>query len=299
MTAFPADLAAHLATGVTTLCRCWSVVRRDGTVFGFTDHDRPLAFDGLDFRPDSGMSAAAIQSGTGLSVDNSEAVGVLSDATLTEADILAGRFDGAAVTAWLVNWAEVAQRVVLFRGELGELQRGSGAFQAELRGLSEALNQPMGRVYQTPCSAVLGDAACGVDLTAPGYATERAVEVVEDGKWFRFAVFDGFADRWFEKGRLVVLSGPAQGLSAVVKNDRLSAGARVIETWEAVPAKVSAGDVVRIEAGCDKRADTCRAKFDNFLNFRGFPHIPGEDWLMSYPTSDRPNDGGSRNGWAQ
>ncbi len=296
MTAIPADLAAHLATGVTTVCRCWSVVRTDGVVFGFTDHDRGLVFDNIAFRPDSGMSAAAIQAGTGLSVDNSEAVGVLSDATLTEADILAGRFDGAAVTAWLVNWAEVAQRVVLFRGELGELRRGSGAFQAELRGLSEALNRPMGRVYQSACSAVLGDAACGFDLDASGYATERAVEVVEDRKRFRFAALDGFADRWFEKGRLEVLSGAAKGLAAVVKNDRLSSEGRMIECWEAIPAEVLPGDMVRIEAGCDKRAGTCRAKFDNFLNFRGFPHIPGEDWLMSYPTSDSPNDGGSRHG---
>ncbi|MDF0600935.1 DUF2163 domain-containing protein [Psychromarinibacter sp. C21-152] len=290
------DLQAHLARGATTVCRCWSVARADGAVFGFTDHDAGLAFGGLSFAPDSGLSAAAIQAGTGLSVDNSEAVGVLSAEAVTEADIVAGRFDGAVVTAWLVNWRDVAQRVVLFRGTLGEVTRGGGAFRAELRSLAEGLNQPLGRVYQSPCSAVLGDAACGVDLDQPGYAAEVAAEQVQDRKVFRFAALDGFDDRWFEKGALRVLSGAAAGLVAVVKNDRLTGDGREIETWAALEAPVAPGDMLRIEAGCDKRAETCRLKFGNFLNFRGFPHVPGEDWLMSYPVSGASNSGGSREG---
>lgn len=290
------ELKAHLESGVTTVCRAWTVRRRDGTMFGFTDHDVGLAFNGIAFKPESGMSAAAIQQGTGLSVDNTEAVGVLSDSAVTEADILAGRFDGAEVTSWLVNWRDVAQRVVLFRGSLGEVKRGAGAFQAELRGLAEALNQPTGRVYQSPCAAVLGDGECRFDLGQPGYAAEVAVEVVEGRKQFTFAALDGFADRWFEKGRLTVLDGAAEGLVALVKNDRLAADGRRVEIWEALGAPIAPGDMLRVEAGCDKRAETCRLKFDNFLNFRGFPHIPGEDWLMAYPTSGQPNTGGSREG---
>ncbi|MDP4989929.1 MAG: DUF2163 domain-containing protein, partial [Marivita lacus] len=126
-----------MGTGVTTVARVWEVRCRDGRRFGFTDHDLDLSFDGLVFRADTGMSAAAVQQGTGLSVDNTEAVGALSDASVTEADIAAGRFDGAEVTAWLVNWADVTARKVLFRGSLGEITRNGGAFTAELRGLTE------------------------------------------------------------------------------------------------------------------------------------------------------------------
>lgn len=290
-------LAAHLDSGVTTLCRCWAVVRRDGAAFGFTDHDGGVAFDGMDFAPDSGMSAAAIQTGTGLAVDNSEAVGVLSDAAITEADIAAGRFDGAEVTAWLVNWRAPDQRLLLFRGSLGEVTRGAGAFQAELRSLAEGLNQPLGRVYQAPCSAVLGDGECRFDTGATGYAAEIAVESVAERKLFDFAAgLDGFDDRWFEKGRLTVLTGAAAGLVATVKNDRLRSAGRQVEIWQALGAEIAPGDRIRIEAGCDKRAETCRLKFSNFNNFRGFPHIPGEDWMMRYPVSDGTNDGGSLGG---
>jgi uncharacterized phage protein (TIGR02218 family) len=287
------SLEAHLAAGVTTVCRCWLVERRDGMRLGFTDHDRDLAFEGVLFRAGTGLSARALSQTTGLAIDNAEAMGALSDAAVTEADIAAGRFDGAAVTAWLVNWADVAERALEFRGAIGEVVRAGGAFRAELRGLAELLGQPRGRVFQRPCSALLGDAACGVDLAAAGYRAERAVEGVEDGRLFRWAAFAGFDDRWFEAGRFTVLTGAAAGLVAAVKGDRLSAAGRVVELWEGLRAPVRPGDVVRLEAGCDKRPDTCRLKFGNFVNFRGFPHIPGEDWLTAYPVAAGRNDGGS------
>jgi len=283
----------HLALGTTTVCRAWAVTRRDGTVMGFTDHDRDLSFDAITFRASTGVTAKALQQSTGLSVDNSEAVGALTSAALTETDILAGRYDGAGVQVWLVNWADVAARKLQFRGSLGEIERSGGGFRAELRGLAEVLNQPQGLVYQKTCSAVLGDGRCRFDLDALGYSDERPAEGVSDRRHFQFSGFAGFDDRWFEGGRLLVLTGAATGLVGVVKNDRLSAAGRSIELWQSLGAEILTGDVLRFEAGCDKRADTCRLKFNNFSNFRGFPDIPGEDWLMSYPTRAGLNDGGS------
>ena len=173
-----AGIDEHLATGETSVCRAWAVVRPDGQVFGFTDHDTDLEFDGIVFLASSGVTAKALQQSSGLAVDNSEAMGALSHMSLTEADILAGRYDGAEVRAWLVNWANVSERRLQFRGSLGEIERSGGGFRAELRGLAEALNQPRGRVYQKPCSAVLGDDFCRFNLASPGFNTEVAAEVV-------------------------------------------------------------------------------------------------------------------------
>lgn len=294
MTVFPADLAAHLAGGIGSVCRAWALTRRDGVALAFTDHDGDLAFEGRVFLADSGLSAAAVQQSTGLSVDNTEAMGALTSDLISEADLAAGRYDGAEVSAWLVNWADPAQRVMVFRGSLGEVKRTKGAFRAELRGLAEALNQPQGHVYQTPCSAVLGDRRCTVDLSDPGYFAEAPAEGVEDGKRFQFAVLDGFDDRWFERGRMRIVTGAAAGLIGVIKNDRLSAAGRVIELWQSLRVPVVAGDLIRLEAGCDKRTETCRLKFDNIVNYRGFPAIPGEDWLLAVPATQTVKDGGSR-----
>ncbi|KIC08353.1 phage protein [Leisingera sp. ANG-M1] len=285
---------AHVQSGITTLCRAWALERRDGTVLGFTDHDCVLGFDGLEFQPGSGLTARALSQATGLSVDNTEALGVLSDAAVREEDIEAGRFDGAEIRCWLVNWQDVSMRWLQFRGSIGEIRRAGGAFEAELRGLTEALNQPQGRIYQKPCTAVLGDSACRFDLDTPGYAVELPAAGVESNEVFRWAALPGFEPGWFADGRLTVLSGAAQGLWAPVKSDQSTAEERRVTLWEPVRATVAAGDLLRLEAGCDKRMETCRLKFNNLLNFRGFPDIPGEDWVMAVPRQSGANTGGSR-----
>lgn len=292
--AFPQAFQALLDSGLTTLCHAWAITRADGAVFGFTDHDGPLGFEGVTFRPDTGLSAMALARATGLSVDNTEALGALSHGGISEADIEAGRFDGAEVRAWRVNWAAPEQRALMFRGHIGELTRIDGAFRAEIRGLSAALNRPLGRVFQKPCTAVLGDAACRADLTVPGYVTEIAVEQVEEARVFRFADLPGFAVDWFTRGRLEVLGGAAQGLHAAIKEDRAESGARVVELWQSLRAEVVPGDPLRLVAGCDKRFETCRLKFDNGVNFQGFPDLPEEDWVMVHPSRAGATDGGSR-----
>ncbi len=287
-----AGLDAHVAQGVTTLCRAWAIVRADGKTFGFTDHDCTFAFEGITFKADTGLSAVALAQATGLSVDNSEAIGALSDAAIREDEIEAGRFDSAEVRSWLVNWANPDERQLQFRGSIGEIRRADGAFQAELRGLTEALNRPLGRVFQKPCTAVLGDGNCRFDLSTPGYQVELPVETVLDRRVFEWDALEGFDVEWFVRGRLEVLSGEAAGLWGMIKFDR-NEGTRRIELWEPVRANVRVGDQVRLVAGCDRRFETCRLKFNNLLNYQGFPDIPGEDWIMAVPKQSGVNGGGS------
>ena len=287
-----AALLAHLAAGDTRVCQCWAITRADGTVFGFTDHDRPLAFEGIHFAADSGMSAKALAAGTGLAVDNTEAVGLLRADVITEADILAGRYDGAGVTMWRVHWADVAARQVQFRGHLGEITRQSGQFVAELRGLTDRLNQPQGRAYLRSCAAVLGDANCGVDLGDPAFHAEVPL-LAFDGPDRVIVAASPHAAGMFAQGRLIVQSGASAGLSVVIQHDEITPQGRALRLWEAPRGGMAPGDGLRLVAGCDRSAATCAATFANLLNFRGFPDIPGEDWLMSVPRSDGRNDGGS------
>ncbi|SFB83393.1 DUF2163 domain-containing protein [Tropicimonas isoalkanivorans] len=288
-------LIAHLRDGASTVCRCWRVVRRDGKVLGFTDHDGDLEFDGTAFSAATGFTAAAVEQTTGLAVNNTEAVGALRAGAITEEDISAGRYDGAVVTCWVVNWADPEQRMVQFNGSLGEVTRCGEAFSAELRGATEALNQPQGRVYQSMCSAVLCDGDCRFDPEMLGYSMEAPVLSVDGG--VKLIVADGGQEEgWFSRGRLEVLDGAARGLIAIIKRDCRLGASREIELWQEIRPTLDVGDSVRLVAGCDKRAATCRDKFNNFDNFRGFPHIPGEDWLTAYPKQGDDNDGGSLNG---
>ena len=284
----------HIETGLTTLANAWAITRKDGVTLGFTDHDRNLQFEGILFRADSGMSASALHQTTGLSVDNAEALGALSDSAISAADIEAGRFDGAELRAWSVNWSDPRQRHLRFRGTIGEIKCAGGAFRAELRGLSEALNRPLGRVFQKPCSAVLGDHACRFDVNSPGFSTTVPVDHVESNGALRFAALAGFDEGWFQRGRLEVLDGEAKGLHGPIKQDESKADGRLITLWVPLRVPVFAGTSVRLIAGCDKRFETCRYKFNNALNFQGFPDLPSEDWLMAIPARSADLSGGSR-----
>lgn len=295
-------LQAHLATGATTIARAWAITRRDGVVLGFTDHDRALTFDSITFAADAGLSAQALEQLTGLAVDNSEAAGALSDAGLTEEDIIAGRYDSADLRIWQVNWTDPSQRALIFRGTLGEITRAGGAFRVELRGLSEALNQSGGRVFHAACSAVLGDIGCQFDLLTPGYAFQMPLGAAEDARLI-FAAQDvtlNMAQGWLSHGRARVLTGAGAGLIAMIRDARIvpatpTTDARFhVNLWEGFRAQLVVGDLIRLEAGCDKSAATCREKFNNFINFRGFPHIPGENWMGTYPKLGQPNTGGRR-----
>lgn len=288
------DLMDHLKTGVTTVCRVWTISRADDVVLGFTDHDTALVVDGVSCRPTSGMNASAIEQSTGLAVDNAEAVGILSDEAIREDDIRAGLYDGATVRLWQVNWADTLQRQLQFRGLLGEIRRQGGAFEAELRGFSDLLNQPRGRSYQRGCGATLGDYACGVDTANPAFSGAYQIAEVISAREFVLKGGADFDEDWFQRGTFQVTSGSADGQRGIIRADHVLDGQRRITLWEPLGRVPQRDDQVRLVAGCDGTTSKCRYKFMNFMNYQGFPDLPGDEFLKQYPSGAIPMIGGSR-----
>ncbi|MEI7598963.1 MAG: DUF2163 domain-containing protein [Aestuariivirga sp.] len=291
MRQLPDGMAEHLASGATTLCHCWRVVLKSGEVMGFTDHDRDLAFGGIAYEASAGFAATEIDSSLGLSVDNLDASGALSSPRLSEARLAMGDFDNAAVELWRVNWQDVSQRVLLKRGHVGEVTRGRGFFTAELRGLSDVLNQPKGRLFQYGCDAVLGDARCGVDLSAPDFSTEVAVFSCTARRLLEVSGAQGFAAGFFANGTWAFLSGANAGRQGQIKFHRISGNAVRIELWQPLAFAPRRGDRLLLRAGCDRQFTTCRAKFNNAARFRGFPHMPGDDFVVGYAVKQKKTKG--------
>ncbi|NHF74952.1 DUF2163 domain-containing protein [Paracoccus xiamenensis] len=285
-------LQAHLDSGTTTLAWCWRIIRADGTAFGFTDHDQTLIFDGTDFEPESGLTASEIRSGADLSVDAQDAAGALRSDRITEADILDGRWDNAEVELWRVNWQAPSQRVLMRRGAIGQIRRGRHAFVAEIRSMSHILGQTVGRTFQAGCDATLGDARCGVDLEDPAFrGAGTVIERLRD-RAFTASGLGGFAPGWFRFGTLDWTTGPNAGRRAEVLAHDRSDGIAVLTLLEVPIRAIGAGEGFTVRAGCDKRIATCAQKFGNVVNFRGFPHIPGQDTILRYASSDGEHDGG-------
>lgn len=288
-------LTSHLEGAVTTVCRCWTVTLKDGRKMGFTDHDRDLQFNDIVFSAESGMAAKSLVATTGLSVNNSEVFGILNSDLVDGEELLDGAFDYAEVKMWSVNWSDTSERRLEFKGYVGEVVQSGAQFEAEIRGISDLLNQQVGCVFQKYCDAVLGGSRCKVDFSDPDFSIQVPIENSRGSRSHSFASLGAFQDGWFSGGRFVVLSGPFAGTTRFIKSDRKTGSSRVVELWEGFRGNLDSETVVRLEAGCDKTLSTCRKKFDNVSNFRGFPHIPGEDWLTTYPRSGTENDGGSLN----
>lgn len=296
MRTIPPALQAKLDSGVTTLCRCWLITRSDSACQGFTDHDEDVVLGDITCRAGTGLSGSEATQKFGLAVDGSELSGALADDSLNETDLAAGRYDAAAVELWQVDWSEPSLRVLLAKGTLGEVKREGSAFTAEVRGLSERLAQNSGRLYAATCSADLGDARCTIDLTDAAYRGSGAVVAVSAISSFTAAGLDSFDGGWFSAGKLSFTSGANAGLGLEVKRHRKN-GTVSFELWQAMPEPIAPGDEFTVTAGCDKRFPTCHDRFDNVVNFRGFPHIPGNDFVISYPVQGAPgNDGKSRQG---
>jgi uncharacterized phage protein (TIGR02218 family) len=285
------QLQAHLDAGTTTLSWCWRITRADGGVFGFTDHDRTLYLIGTEFEPESGLTASEVRSGSDLSVDAQDAQGVLTSDRITETDILDGRWDNAEVELWRVNWADTSQRVLMRRGVIGQIRRGRLAFVAEMRSQAHVLGQTVGRMFQATCDATLGDARCRVNLDAPSFkGTGSVIDMLRD-RAFTASGLGGFAAGWFAFGTVTWTSGVNAGRQAEVLSHDLVDGIAILTLLEAPVRPIGVGDAFIIRAGCDKRIATCHAKFANVANFRGFPHIPGQDAVLRYATRDGGHNG--------
>lgn len=268
------ELTAHLASEVTTLATCWSVKRRDTTTLYFTSHDQDLTIDGKLYRAADSMSPTAVSSSSGLAVDNLEFEGMLSSSAIMEADLLAGKYDHAEIEIFMVNYADLTMgKLHLKTGWLGEVTLQGGQFVAELRGLSARLQQAIGEVYTRTCRASLGDARCGVVLA--GYTFTGIVTATEGA----YAFTDSSkiqANGYFAGGLVSFTSGANAGLSMEVRD--FSTGR--FGLFLPLPSAIAVGDAFTVIAGCDKQFDTCVSRFNNAINFRGEPHVPGTDKIL-------------------
>lgn len=261
---------------LVTIALCWRLERRDGVTLGFTTHDRDLAIGGLVYRAAPGMVPSAIAVSDGFEADSVDIEGALTSDAISAADLAAGRWDGASVRIFMVDWeAPEGEAFAVARGELGEVSIRSEAFEAELRGPTALLDAPVVEQTSPECRARLGDARCRVDMAGRTRLT-RIAALVSDAV---FDVEDAAGGAAYAGGDLRWIGGANSGLRSELLQ---SADAR-LTLREPPPLAPAVGDLVEISEGCDKMLATCAARFGNAVNFRGEPHLPGLDLLTRYP----------------
>ncbi len=263
-----------VAGELTSVAFCWRVERRDGAGLALTSCDRAIERDGVRFAAAPGMMPAAIARRAGLEAGSSEVAGAVSSGALSEDDLAAGRWDGAAFAMTAIDWSDPhGEPIALSAGEIGEVGIDGGKYTADLHGTARKLDAPICPLTSPTCRAALGNDRCRVDLAGRSL---RARVVASEGDAL---TLDVAVDERFLFGRLRFLDGLNCGLATTVVE---SAGSGV-RLREMAPSAVLAGDRVELREGCDKRFATCCARFGNAANFRGEPHVPGNDRLTRYP----------------
>ena len=291
MTALSPAFQAHLDSGTTTLSWAWRVTRKDGAIFGFTDCDIGLIFDGTTFESETGLIPSEIRQSADLAVDAQDAEGVLTSARINETDIIDGKWDNADVEVFRVNWADTSQRSLRRRGSLGQIRRGRVSFVAEVRSLTHILGQTVGRTYQANCDAALGDSRCTVDIDSVVNRATGAIASVRDSRSFFASGLGSFATGWFSSGFVEWTSGANTGRKTEISVHSNDAGGVLVILLDLPIRPIVPGDAFLIRAGCDKTIGTCAAKFANVLNFRGFPTIPGQETVLRYASASGANEG--------
>lgn len=273
-------LLAHYAGTVTTIARCWKCTRLDNRVFGFTNVDQDVPFGGVTYLAATGIVPSALEGRLDLSVPNTEVHGFLDSSTITEADLLAGLWDGCVVEIFEVNYKDLTMgRMVLTTGTVGNVSAGLEAFTCELRDLAQALQQSIGEVYAAACPATLGDARCTKDLTT--FTVTGAVTAVNGRRIFTDSA-RAEADDYFGAGLVTWLTGANAGASMEVAI--FAAG--LFTLCLPMAADIAVGDTYRAVAGCRKRrTEDCSVKFNNVVNFRGFPDVPLNDKVLGNATA--------------
>jgi uncharacterized phage protein (TIGR02218 family) len=268
-------LASHIAGEVTTLATCWKMTRKDGNVLGFTNHDTDIVVSEVLYKAASGWTPSAIKSTSTLSVDKLEIEGLLSATSITEGDLMAGKYDFAEIEIFMVNYNDISiGKLKLRRGWLGEVSIERGQFIAEVRGLTHLLSQTIGELYSPSCRASFGDNQCKIDAAV--YTVSGAITSVSSN--YIFADFTrAEAGGTYNCGKITFTSGANNGISMEIKE--FMAGGK-FTLMLAMPYNLAIGDNYSLTQGCDKTLAICANLYNNVINFRGEPHISGIDKML-------------------
>lgn len=315
MKSVSAEFLADLRSEVTSLAFLCRIVRRDGFVVGLTDHDAALEFLGTVYYPAGSDAVSVIQATAALEPDNADIEAAFMNGLIERRDLLAGLYDGARVECWLVNYDDLSRSMRLPTGIAGEITVKDYQASIEILSLKQKLNAPIGEITTPGCRAELGDARCKVD---PVFYTEHGVVLEADGK-FKFAAelverhtaanhqllwMDQESD-WFTKGKVTWMANLDETFSNPTDGEQLNSGMAMevqkylYADWpgigltpvfilaQSMPFEIQAGDTFLVRAGCLKSRDVCKQKFDNVVNFRGEPDVPGADAAGQYVVMER------------
>jgi uncharacterized phage protein (TIGR02218 family) len=281
MRTIPAGLQSELDGTTAALCHLLTVTRRNGDVARYAAHQAAVTVDGQTYYPVAGLRVSPIRyrrNSPGSTVDFET---TLSDDTgsLDEDDLRKGLWDHAEVVISFCSYLNPGNgKVDLWRGFCGQVDM-SDRFHAKIQAvglMSKARKITIPR-YATSCRADFGDAKCGKNIEPLKIST--TVSSVSG-----YSVVVGDAAAQLRLGLIVPTSGDSVGEAFEIR----SVSGTTLKTYLQLRGQLAAGDAVDLYPGCDHSLDGDQGCvfWDNVVNFRGEPFIPGDHTVRVRWTDD-------------
>lgn len=277
MITLSSQLAPFPGAQVLRFSSCWKIIRKDGKILRFTNHDEKLVLYDEVYYPRGTMNQAASTKSEGFSEASRGMLGVITDDRITHADLVAGLYRDARVIEYLVDWKfPHAGAIETTQYWIAETEFTDSQWQGTVEGVERFLQPSVGDVYGRTCRHQLGDAKCTVNASAFTSGIVEVSEVVNARMVFRLTAAPGDV---YVYGTAAWSSGDNTGLSQEI----IGITDDEVRLSEPSPYNIQAGDQLVLTQGCDRTTDACHNRFNNILNFGGFPYIPNRDSVGAVP----------------
>ena len=273
------ELKSHLKKAVTTTANCWLIKCKDGSQVGLTDHSEDIIYNNTKYYSNNIIASSAIETSLSLSADNYELEIALNASYINESDLLEAKYDKASIEFFIVNYLDLSQGTILIRaGYIYEVRLGNGKFTVEIRSLSQELNKQTRAIYSETCRAQFQDSRCGANnsnhilygviqnvISNDKIGTDI---VIQNPDLYRNAKIKFFTNHTSDSTQKTDETGVTKTLS-VSRN--------IISLLKSHMIKPEKNCKFLLYHSCNKKFTTCHKMFNNALNFRGEPHVPGID----------------------
>lgn len=272
-----ADLQTYLSGTELVLAYLLEIERKDSVTYRFTSFGSDIVIDGDTYYSAPGIDPSAVSTSLGTGIDNSEITAIIDSATLKEQDILQGKFDGAEVRILLMTPDDpTIPALLLMRGFVGELTLEGQQFKGELRGLLQKASQKIGIVTSELCRVEqFCDGECG--LSEATYRSTGTVTEVVNAMRLKVTVGTNPSADYYAGGKVLFTSGVNDDIFVEIVASTTTGYIDLAEPLFLLP---TLGDTVTVTRGCDRTFAACQG-YNNTVNFRGEPYIPGTDRLLS------------------
>jgi uncharacterized phage protein (TIGR02218 family) len=256
---------------------CLEISLENNSYIRLSSADEDITFEGNLYKAADSFGLSSSEEEVSSTKSNLGLIGIIEDQQISATRINNGVFDNAIIEIFILEKDNLeASKITISKGYLSDLQIDGDSFTFDIKPISSRLKTNIINIYSPTCRAKLGDSKCAKDLTS--YRSTGSVSEVDTSNPRLKFSDDSRAESagYYNYGTIKFTSGDNIGKKFEIKKYKTPEIELLLPTYE----EIKIGDEYEITAGCDKRFSSCVDKFDNAINFRGEPHIPGNEKIL-------------------